>query len=400
MNAFWQEHLEREPRIAPYLAVLARKFVRSGTIPKSITLGVDPEDPGVRRALAFLFGGGDRKDGTLVVRLPERLRTAEALQALADRLGIAAEPDAGADCAAAQATAVLRQGLNYPQYAEMLNGLRNAEELTRLFQNHADAEKRLQGVLRAVAKLEANRSAITLSQLGAEALNDSKALRTGALRKLLVRMLAWVADAAGEPPERVLARFGVVDNPYTTLALLYGPVAYADASGRVWDWPAQLHADGKAVALTWAQVQGMQKLYPVAPVEGVITSENAAPFHHLVESRSSSVCVYTEGYPNAAVMRVLELLAQSGLRARHGGDTDLDGLRIAEYVSRGIPVELRISPRGRAEIFRDRLIPLTDAQRRRATAYLAAHPEFRFRDALVDTLQHGWLEQEQTCGQV
>ena len=400
MDTFWQEHLEREPGIAPYLEVLARKFVRSGAIPKSITLGADPEAPGVRRALAFLFGGSDRKDGKLVVRLPERLRTTEALQALADRLGIAAEPDAGEDCATAKATAVLRQGLHYPQYAEMLNGLRNAEELTRLFQNHADAEKRLQGLLRAVAKLEANRTAITLSQLGAEALNDSKALRSGALLKLLVTMLAWVADDEGDTPERVLSRFCVVDNPYTTLALLYGPVAYADASGRVWDWPAQLHADGKAVALTWAQVQGMEKLYPVAPVQGVITSENAAPFHHLVESRASSVCVYTEGYPNAAVMRVLELLAQSGLHARHWGDTDLDGLRIAEYVSRVIPVELHISPHGFFETFKDRLIPLTEIQLSRATAYLAAHSEFRFRDALLDTLQHGWLEQEQTCGQV
>jgi hypothetical protein len=400
MNAFWQEHLEQEPGIAPYLAVLAQKFVRTGSIPKSITLGADTGDPGVRRGLAFLFGGCDRKDGKLIVRLPERLRTAEALQALADRLGVAAETGAGDDDAAARATAVLRQGLMYPQYAEMLNGLRNTEELTRLFQNHADAGKRLQGLLLAVEKLEANRSAITLSQLGAEALNDSKALRSGALLKLLVRMLAWVADAAGEPPERVLARFGVVDNPYTTLALLYGPVAYEDAGGRVWDWPAQLHADGKAAALTWAQVQDMQKLWPVAPVAGVITSENAAPFHHLVESRASSVCVYTEGYPNAAVMRVLERLAHAGLRARHWGDTDLDGLRIAGCVSRGIPVELHMLPRGRVETFKDRLIPLTETQRSRAAAYLAAHPDFQFRDALVDTLQHGWLEQEQTCGQV
>lgn len=400
MRTSWNEHLEREPGIAPYLEVLARKFVRAGTIPKSITLGADPEEPGVRRALEFIFGGSDRKDGKLLVRLPEHLRTAEAMQALADRLGIVAEPDAGNDRAAALATAVLRQGLNYPQYAEMLNGLRSTEELTRLFQKHADAEKRLQGLLWAVAKLEANRSAITLSQLGAEALNDSKALRSGAWLKLLVVMLAWLADDDVAPPERVLARFGVVDNPYTTLALLYGPVAYEDASGRVWDWPAQLHAAGKALALTWAQVQGMQKLYPVSPVAGVITSENAAPFHHLVESRALSVCVYTEGYPNAAVMRVLELLAQAGLRARHWGDTDLDGLRIAGYVARVIPVELHISLQGMDKTFRDRLIPLTDVQRRRANAYLAAHPEFRFRDALVDTLRHGWLEQEQTCGQV
>ena len=400
MSTSWNEYLDREPGIAPYLEVLAQKFVRTGNIPRSITLGDDPGVPGVRRALEFIFDGCDRKGDRLVVRLPERLRTAESMQALADCLGLAAEAEAGDACAAARATAVMRQGLNYPQYAEMLRRLKDAGELTHLFQKHADAEERLQGVLRAVVRLESNRSAITLSQLGAEALNDSKSLRSGALLKLLVTMLSWGVDVAGESPERVLARFGVVDNPYTTLALLYGPMAYEDASGRVWDWPAQLHATGKAVALTWAQVQGMQKLYPVAPVEGVITSENAAPFHHLVESRASSVCIYTEGYPNAAVLRVLERLAQAGLRARHWGDTDLDGLRIAEQVSRVIPVELHLSPPRMAGAFQERLKPLTAAQRSRATAYLAAHPEFRFHDALVHTLQHGWLEQEQTCAPV
>ena len=394
MDAYWQEHLAREPGLTPYLAVLAQKFVRTGNIPKSIMLGVEPEQPSVQRALAFIFGKSDRKDGKLVVRLPERLRTAEALQALANCLGIAAELEATHD--GALATAILRQGLIYPQYAGLLRELKNSAELTRLFQQPAQAEQRLAGLLRAVAQLEANRSVITLSQLGATALNDSKALRSGSLLKLLVMMLSRVAEAEGTPAQ-VLSRFGVVDNPYTTLVLLYGPVAYEDANGRVWDWPAQLHAAGQAVALTWAQVQGMQKLYPVAPVQGVITSENAAPFHHLVESRSSAICVYTEGYPNAAVRRVLERLAQSGLHAHHWGDTDLDGLRIAECVSHVIPAELQPVPHGLAESLKERLIPLSEVQRRRAGAYLAAHPEFRFREALVDTLQQGWLEQEQTC---
>ena len=397
MDTLWREHLDREPGIAPYLTVLARKFVRTGVIPRSFTFNPEPEDSHVRRALEFLFGGGNRKDGKLVVKLPERLRTTDALQALADFLGVVAELHEGDDDVAGLATAVLRQELLHPRYAEMLKKIGVSEDLRRLFQKYTDAEKRLHGLLCAVERLENNRTAITLSQLGAEALNDSKSLRSGALLKLLVNMMAWVADSEDDSPERILARFGVVDNPYTTLALLYGPVAYEDTSGRMWNWPAQLHAAGQAVALTWEQVQGMRKLYPVAPVEGVITSENAAPFHRLVEHRSPSICVYTEGYPNTAVVRVLELLAQSGLRARHWGDTDLDGLRIAEYVSRAIPMELHCQDRHTLETFRDRLIPLTDTQRDRANAYLSTHADFRLRESLAYTLQHGWLEQEQTC---
>ena len=392
----WREHLDREPGLAPCLMLLARKFVRTGSIPKSFTFTLAPEQPNLRRALEFLFGGGAYKDGKLVVRLPERLRTAAALQALADQLGVVAEPDAKADWADAMATALLRQELLFPQHVKLIRFLRTSEELTRLFQQEAQAEKKLHGLLCAVDKLVNNSTAITLSQLGAEALNDSKALRSGVWLKLLVAMLSTVAEIENDTPEQVLARFGVVDNPFTTWVLLYGPVAYEDAHGRAWDWPAQQHAVNQAVALTWAQVQDMQKLYPVLPVTGVITSENAAPFHRLVESRSAQVCVYTEGYPNAAVKRVLSLLAQAGLHARHWGDTDLDGLRIAECVSRSIPMELHAQDPATFQKHQERLIPLTDAQLARARNYLKNHPDFPFRETLERTLQYGWLEQEQT----
>jgi hypothetical protein len=377
------------------LAVLARKFVRTRVVPKSINLGSVPEH-NVRRALEFLFGGGNRKDGKFVVQLPERLRSAEVLQALADRLGIVAEPQSDKTDKTALTTALLRQGLIHPEYAPLLETLRSTDDLTRLFRNQANAEDRLAGLLRAVQTLESNQTTITLSQLGATALNDSKALRSGPLRKLLVTMLSTLAEIEDEDPAKVLARFGVIDNPYTTLALLYGPVVYKNVNGHEWNWPEQLHAAGQAAALTWEQVQGMRVLRPTSPVAGIITSENAAPFHRLVETRSPSICVYTEGYPNAAVTRVLALLAQSGLRARHWGDTDLDGLRIAECVSRVIPTELHCQDHGTLDTLKDRLIPLTDPQRTRATAYLASHPDFPFRSTLTYSLQHGWLEQEQT----
>jgi hypothetical protein len=393
MTSFWREHLEREPDLGPHLALLAQKFIRTGAVPKSFTFHPGPGQPAIRRALEFLFGGGRWADGKLVVQLPERLRTAEALQGLADHLGVApaAAPEGSGE--AALATALLRQKLLHPGCARLLDVLGRSDDLARLFRGQSRAEALLDGLLRAVERLRDNRAAITLSQLGADALQDSKALRSGALRKLLVVLLVIEAEAEDDDPAQVLARFGVIDNPYTTLALLYGPVAYSDGDGRLWDWPTQLHGAGQAAALTWEQVQGMRAIHLLSSVTGVITSENAAPFHRLVEQRSPAVCVYTGGYPNSAVMRVLRLLAEAGLRARHWGDTDLDGLRIAECVSRAIPVELDVEDGATCA---GRLIPLDDVQRIRAAAFLAAHPDFVYRDALAATLRHGWLEQEQS----
>ncbi len=235
MAMSWQDHLAHEPGLAPYLTVLARKFLRSGVIPQTITLGMVPEQPQVRRALEFVFGGSDGTSGKVVVRLPERLRTEASLLDLAACLGLGPEPHERADVAAAVTTAILRLGLQYPQYVALLQSPRLAEAWTHLFRQQAEAEQVLQGLLRAVAILEANRGAITLSQLGADALHDSKALRSGALLKLLITMLACRAEAEEATPAQLLARFGVISNPYTTLVLLYGPIAYEDRQGRVWD---------------------------------------------------------------------------------------------------------------------------------------------------------------------
>jgi hypothetical protein len=390
MDAFWQDHLAHEPGLAPYLTVLARKFLRSGVIPQIVTLGAVPAQPQLRHALDFIFGGSDGTRGKVVVRLPERLRTEASLRALVACLGLAPEPDERAVVAAVVTTAIMRLGLQYPQYVALLQSPQMAEAWTRLFRQQAEAARLLLGLLRALAILEANRGAITLSQLGADALQDSKALRSGALLKLLITMLAWRAEAEEATPAQLLARFGVIGNPYTTLVLVYGPIAYEDTQGRVWDWPAQLHAAGQVAALTWEQVQAIRQMQLTGPVAGVITSENAAPFHRLVEARAPAVCVYTEGYPNMAVSRVLAHLAAAGLVARHWGDHDLDGLRIAACVARVIPVELYAAGVPESGALR----PLTAPQRVRAQAYLDTHPDFPFRAALADTLQHGWVEQE------
>ena len=393
MISFWREHLEREPELKPHLERLARKFVRTGAIPRTFTFNLGTDPIAVRRALEFLFAGGRRTGDKLIVQLPERLRTTEALRALADLLNVVPDETSVTKGEADLAKALLRQKLLHPGCADLIDAIEASGELARFFRRQTQAEAALNGLLRAVERLQNNRSPITLSQLGADVLQDSKALRAGALRSLLVTLLVTLDQTEDDDPAQVLARFGVIDNPYTTLALLYGPVAYVDASGRVWDWPAHLHAAGQAAALTWAQVQEMRALHLTSPSAVVITSENAAPFHQLVERREAAICVYTEGYPNSAVMHVLSLLAQAGLRARHWGDTDLDGLRIAACIARAIPVEL---VREDAASFAGRRIPLSEAQRQRAEAYLATHPDFIYRDALAETLRHGWLEQEQS----
>lgn len=392
----WRQALLNAPEVRPLLEALAHKALRTGTMPVSATLGPRPAALQAERTLSFIFGGCRIRDGRIAVRLPDRLRTTDSLQALCEATGTRPPPPPAAEAATQRrTTALLRQALLHPAHRALLAELDGAGDLTWLFREREDAEAILNGLLQAVTLLLSDHPAITLSQLGGQVLRDSKALRSGSLRSLLGRMVARAADLPADDPDAVLGQHGVVDNPCTTMALIFGPLIYADETGAEWDWPARLHAAGQPAVLTWDVVRRMHDVRLAAPVDGVLTSENAAPFHRLVESRCRAVCVYTAGYPNAAVCRLLERLGAAGLNGRHWGDTDLDGLRIASTVGRLLPMQLHRQDEATLARCADRLMPLTEAQLRRAAAFLDRHPDFRFRAELAFTMANGWLEQEQ-----
>jgi hypothetical protein len=88
----------------------------------------------------------------------------------------------------------------------------------------------------------------------------------------------------------------------------------------------------------------------------------------------------------------------SGVRCVHEGDADLDGFRIADEVAKSIPVERVVAANALSLAVKNNLpvgIPLTDAQRSRAEAFLAENPDFESAGAIRKMLDWGrWVEQE------
>lgn len=389
---FWQERLDRCPAMRPWLARAARTALRREAMPASLTLGEVPADRTVRQALEALFGPCREIQGRLVAALDDGLRTRGHWLPLATLLGLEpAGPGAAKDRTEARTERALqRLKVLHPGDLEFIGQLRDTEALHRFCAASDAAERELAALFDALARLRQTPGGITLSELGAQCLNDSKALRTGRLRQALELLLRVRSDAADAPDRNVLAEAGVIDNPYTTHAVVHAPFAYRPRSGSAWeDWPFRLWRQGEAAVLSWETVRRIGAVRFEEPCAGLVTSENAAPFLRLVEGRVPGV--YTEGYPNAAVKTLLARFAEAGATAAHWGDTDLDGYRIAEQVGQCLPTRLHPLP---ANLPPGRFRPLTPEQRVRTERYVAAHPDFPFRDELRLTLTRGWLEQE------
>ena len=125
----------------------------------------------------------------------------------------------------------------------------------------------------------------------------------------------------------------------------------------------------------------------------IITSENAAP---LVTFAQDHVPVlYTEGYPNLAVLKVMTNLAEEGLVAEHWGDADLDGLKIAALVEGNMPGSRIVAREILADPKRLKGIPLTPFQTARIDRFLTLHPDFKYADSVRLIRERGcWYEQE------
>ncbi len=272
-----------------------------------------------------------------------------------------------------------------------------APEIKRLLTGNPHHEKLLLNLLKTAAFLSTNNQPITLSKLGAQFFNDSKILRSGTPLKLLGSMMSCIIGGENDSESGKIAiqLSCVIDNPATTTVTLYGPLTLI-RNGHPEKWIADRFRVGEPVTLNSYNLEHIEAVRLPKNCTTVITSENAAPFHELVtEAPPDSIVVYSGGYPNAAVCRLLQLLHEAGASCRHWGDTDPDGLRIAAHINRYIETTLY---RGDTrEILRhsNDLKPLKTEQTKRGLDILRTHPEFKFKPELELTLETGcWLEQE------
>jgi hypothetical protein len=388
---YWKEQLEKTPEIRPWLERLARYAVKGSPLPVEVTLGEVPQERRVRDALTNLLGRTCREaQGRFKVRLDDSLRDPVRWLPLAIVLGIHAETFTSDAEREAHSTSVFRKLLlQYPNETSLIEAAKNDDVVQRFVRFSAESLDTLFALFEAIHFLRTTCSSITLSELGARAFNDSKALRSGPCRQQLEQLLGLDSDMPEATPRDILSFYNIIDNPYTTHVVVFAPFAYCTTEGTWLEWPTQLFQRGEAAILSWETVRTLKAVRLTSSCNTLVTSENAAPFHRLVEQKTPSL--YTEGYPNLAVKTLLRYFANAGLTVQHWGDTDLDGYRIADQIARHIPVSLYAD----ASYAPVSCIPLNDKQRLRLVAFITRHPDFPYLQQLRHTVLNGWIEQEQ-----
>ena len=380
--------LDRTPGATRFLQRVARHAAKGCPLPPRIVLGLIPGDKPTEALLGMILSNRCFPErGKYILKLPAEMRDPGYWVPLVEALGGAGTPDASHRAADPAAETVKRLKLIYPGERELIAGLDETGAIRRFVGTDSAKAAQYLKIFAAYASL-GDRGSTTLSQLGSLAFNDSKALRSGALLGQLDKILRLARDQPAMPASELRANCGIIDNPYTSHVVVFAPFAFVTNDGQAYDYPRRLFRAGQAAVLPWETVRRIDAIQIELPLQ-LVTSENAAPFLDLVGAARPAL--YTGGYPSTTIQTLLGHFGRAGASALHFGDTDLDGYRIAEQVSRLIAFDgLYTDGRG-ADLPRK---PLTAPQRARLEAYIARHPGFRFIDELRDTLAHGWIEQE------
>lgn len=170
-----------------------------------------------------------------------------------------------------------------------------------------------------------------------------------------------------EVRSRALAEIGIVENLTSVVVLVFGRLAIKRGAA-MFRWPIEAAVEGLPIWLSALHLDGSEILSD-QPIQRVLTIENETSFLDFVDQRrddASTICVYTEGHANRAVISLLRLIAQGFPNAsfEHHGDLDLPGVRIvASLMERS---GLRIQPinmdASAHECFEDFGIKLSDAE--------------------------------------
>ena len=383
--------LEATPKLRPLVMRWARQAARGERLPTTFSAA----DLGYEEQLAlerFLQRTTSRtRSGMVSGAVPEELRDPAAWRMALEALGLA-------ENTSAESTEDFLSRTQW-QMPEAREAIAEFKDMPEVMRHLADAANRpswrvlfVSALNRAQRKTD---SATTLSQLGSDWFNDSKVLRSGSLRRQLVLILSAISGVSADNERSVLAEAGIEENPYTSSVVVSAPFTFRLKDGTRFDYPIRFFMKRLVCQLPLEIVRKIDSdsIWWEGCDNLVTTCENAAPITRYVKDRSP--VVYTEGYPNLAVQRLLKIFARAGLKSVHMGDVDLDGFRIAATVDKCIPVE-RV---GAAEVLADpkRLkgIPLTPSQSARIDRFLAHHPDFKYADSVRLIRERGcWYEQE------
>jgi len=382
--------LEKAPALRPLLTRLARAAAKGRALPKSFSVkGLDYEAQLWLERLFFLptLRSGDGKvSGVLAPPLNEPTAWQAVLDLLLSEKDLAPKTESVEDF-------FRKLHWRFPEHELMLVSLATAPEVHRYLAKGENRKVWLELLINVLQYVsDSIMKPTTLSQLGSDWLNDSKALRSGPLHRQLYLMLAAHSGRIIDERE-AFGTYGIFDNPYTSFVSVFAPFAFTTDDGRVFDFPHKLFKGGMVAMLPSETVQRIRKVEWFGKTKALVTSENAAPFARYVAA--GRPCLYTEGYPNFAVQHLLTDFGEAGVSAEHAGDADLDGLVIARMIARVLTVT-RVRAVEIAENPGD--VPgfaLTDEQRDRLADYVERFPEMDHVPAMRKLLERGcWYEQE------
>jgi hypothetical protein len=253
-------------------------------------------------------------------------------------------------------------------------------------------------VAETVGFILANKDPITVSELGARFFADSKALRQGELRALVLQWLrhcSFDAEIFAEDID-ILTYYNLLSDRLTVNAVIYGPVVY-EKKGEVFDWIYQLYRQGEAATVGWSNIQDLDTMYfshDRDPQPDLICSENEAPFSQLMRQQPHQCLLFTSGFPGSAVQKIYSHLAPRAGNCYHWGDSDPAGLRIAAIMNSIYPLKLYRCDLTTLQNHRSSLLPLSRKQKDLCLKLLMSTPELPFAREIEFTLANGWLEQE------
>jgi len=378
------------PAIRPVLVRLAKRAAAGKMLP--VTFSATGLDYAAQRELEGLFGTVGRRtsDGRVHVSVMPALREPGEWRGLFSALGVSVKGngDDGEDVFA-------RLKLLMPEMAGFIDCLAVNEEIVRFVakrENRHNWMKLFKCLVRRFSTEECS-VVTTLSQLGSDWFNDSKKLRSGALRRQLVLIIAAHGNLDPSDERSILDGALIVDNPYTSSVTFSAPVVIKLKDGSKFDFADCLFARKMATQLPLETILNIDVIKWNGNNHEVFTSENAAPFAQMVAGNVP--CVYTAGYPGLAVKVFLHKLGETGVVCVHEGDADLDGFCIAKEVSNAIKVVRAVASEALAQSRPEDGIEMDADQRRRVWAFAENHPDFKYSGEVKSLCAKGyWVEQE------
>ena len=388
--------IEKAPAVGEAVKKLASKVARGARLPA--TYSVKNLDYNAQRELERLFGtiGHRTSDGRFYISiLPIFLERSVWREAL-EYFGLVKEESDSED-----EDIFARLKLLEPDLTLLIDALAADEEVVRFVskkENRKDWKRLFKSLIERFSSPKCG-LITTLSQLGSDWFGDSKKLRSGALRRQLVVILAILSDMDIEEERLVLEGALIVDNPYTSSVTFSLPITLIMKDGAVFDYPSSYHTRRMAVQLPLETVVNIERVeWDVKPLT-ITTSENAAPFANMVAK--GAACVYTAGFPSLAVKVFLNKLSKSGSECVHEGDADLDGFRIATEVGNCIRLKKVVASDVLKKASLDAGRELTSEQMKRISAFLfnPKYSDYEFGDEIQSILKRGrWIEQESFTG--